>query len=395
MNIYEKSLQEHASHKGKVAIKSKVTIRNKEELSIYYSPGVAAPCSEINKDSSLVYRYTSKQNTIGVISDGSAVLGLGNIGPLAAIPVMEGKAILFKNFANIDAIPICLDTQNTEEIIRTCKIIAPTLGGINLEDISAPRCIEIERRLIDELDIPVMHDDQHGTAIVVTAALINACKLANKEIKNLSVSLSGTGAAGSAIASSLKRLGVNHIYAYNIKGALSYAKYDSYDAVEKELLDHNIIDSYDQLDNDSLGGIIARTDVFIGVSVANIVTPSMISSMNPNPIVFALANPTPEIMPELAKEAGAFIVGTGRSDYPNQINNLLAFPGIFRGALDAKATKITAEMKLSASYAIASIIKENELTVDYIIPSPFDKRVVKVVSTAVKKQAIKQGLIRK
>jgi malate dehydrogenase (oxaloacetate-decarboxylating) len=395
MNIYEKSLQEHALHKGKVAIKSKVNVRNKEELSVYYSPGVAAPCSEINKDSSLVYRYTSKQNTIGVISDGSAVLGLGNIGPLAAIPVMEGKAILFKNFADIDAIPICLDTQDTEEIIRTCKIISPTLGGINLEDISAPRCIEIERRLIDELDIPVMHDDQHGTAVVVTAALINACKLAKKEIKNLSVSLSGTGAAGSAIASSLRRLGVKYIYAYNIKGALSYSKYDSYDDLEKELLDNHIIDSYDHLDRDTLGGVMEKTDVFIGVSVANIVTPLMISSMNQNPIVFALANPIPEIMPELARQSGAFIVGTGRSDYPNQINNLLAFPGIFRGALDAKATKITSEMKLAASIAIASIIKENELTVDYIIPSPFDKRVVKVVSTAVKKQAIKQGLIRK
>lgn len=395
MNLYQKSLEAHEKHKGKLAIKSKVSVRNKEELSIYYSPGVAEPCKEIAKDNRNVYKYTSKQNTIAVISDGSAVLGLGNIGPLAAIPVMEGKSILFKNFANIDSIPICLDTQDTEEIIRTCKLISPTLGGINLEDISAPRCIEIERRLIEELDIPVMHDDQHGTAIVVTAALINACKLANKNITDLSIAMSGTGAAGSAIATSLKILGVKHIYAFNIKGALSYQKYDNYDPLEKELLDKGIISSYDSIDQDSLEGVMTNADVFIGVSVANIVTSTMIQKMSSHPIVFALANPTPEIMPELAKDAGAFIVGTGRSDYPNQINNLLAFPGIFRGALDAKATKITPEMKLAASYAIASLVTDLELSTDYIIPSPFDKRVVKAVSKAVKQTAIKQGVIRK
>jgi malate dehydrogenase (oxaloacetate-decarboxylating) len=395
MNIYEESLMKHASSKGKIAIKSKVKVTNKHELSVYYSPGVAEPCREIAKNPELVYTYTSKQNTIAVISDGSAVLGLGNIGPKAAIPVMEGKAILFKKFANIDAIPICLDTNDTEEIIRTCKIIAPTLGGINLEDISSPRCIEIERRLIEELDIPIMHDDQHGTAIIVAAALINACKLIDKKMSDLVISMSGTGAAGSAIAKTLKSLGVKDIYAFNRKGAVSQSKHNSYDFLVKELLDQNIVSSFDCSKGDSLADVIAGSDVFIGVSVAGVVSKDMVRSMNNKPVIFGLSNPIPEIMPEDAFEAGAYIVGTGRSDYPNQVNNLLAFPGIFRGALDAKAKKITPEMKMAASFAIASLVSDEELTTNYIIPSPFDKRVVKAVSKAVKAEAIKQGITRK
>jgi len=395
MDVFQQSLIEHEKHKGKVAMKSKVRITNKDELSVFYSPGVAKPCMEIARDPDLVDRYTSKRNTIAVISDGSAVLGLGNIGPLAAIPVMEGKAILFKMFAGIDSIPICLDTQDTEEIIRTCKILAPSFGGINLEDISAPRCVEIERRLIAELDIPIMHDDQHGTSIVVTAGVLNACKLVSKSLSDLCVSLSGTGSAGSSIARVLKKIGVKHIYAFNKDGVVSMSKYDRYDFLVKELLDEAILTPLASYESDTLAAVVRGTDVFIGVSVPGILTKEMVRSMNDKPIIFALANPIPEIMPNEAKEAGAYIIGTGRSDFPNQINNLLAFPGIFRGALDARAKKITPEMKMAAGFAIASLVSNSELSPEYIIPSPFDKRVVKAVAKAVKAKAIEQGLSRK
>jgi malate dehydrogenase (oxaloacetate-decarboxylating) len=394
MDIKEKALLLHEKYQGKISIVSKVPLENKEDLSVFYTPGVAEPCLEIKDDIENVYKYTSKGNTVAIITDGSAVLGLGNIGSLAAIPVMEGKAILLKKFANIDAIPLCLDTQDVEEIIRTCKILAPSFGAINLEDISAPRCVEVERRLIKELNIPVFHDDQHGTAIVVGAAILNASKLIKKPLNNMRVVLSGTGAAGSSIARTLKKLGVKEINAYNLQGVVDISKYDKYDFLIKELLDQGVISTPKKHDN-TLSSILVNADCFIGVSGPNLVSAQMVKTMNQDSIVFAMANPVPEIMPEVALTGGARIVGTGRSDFPNQINNLLAFPGIFKGAFKGKATKITEEMKLAASYAIASLVKEDELRDDYIIPSPFNGEVVKVVSEAVMNMAIKQGVVRK
>lgn len=393
MSVYDDSLKLHEEAKGKIEVKSKVKVTNAKELAMAYSPGVAEPCRKIKENQDDVYKYTSKGNIVAVISDGSAVLGLGNIGAHAAIPVMEGKSILLKEFANVDSIPLCLDTQDTEEIIRTCKILAPSLGGINLEDISAPRCVEIERRLINELDIPVMHDDQHGTAIVVSAALINCARLTNKKLEDLKVVISGTGAAGSSIARMIKRLGVKTIYGFNKDGVVDKKNYDSYDFLIKELLDSNVFETKENHDG-TLANLLEGANVFIGVSAPNLVTADMVKTMV-DPMIFAMANPTPEITPEEAKKGGALVVGTGRSDYPNQINNILAFPGIFRGALDAKATKITEEMKMAASYAIASLVSDDELSVDYIIPSPFDKRVVNAVSTAIKEKAIKTGMVRK
>ena len=384
MDYNKESLKLHESLKGKIELKSKVEIKDKDDLTLAYTPGVAAPCLAIKDNKEDVYKYTSKGNTIAVISDGSAVLGLGNIGPHAGIPVMEGKAILFKRFANIDAIPLCLDTQDSEEIIKTIVNLAPSLGGINLEDISAPRCVYIERKLKELLDIPVFHDDQHGTAIVIGAALINCARLTKRKLDSLTVVLSGTGAAGSSIARHLKNLGVKTIYAYNALGVVDYKKYDSYDFLIKELLDEKIIDVKDK-HNNTLASLLEGADCFIGVSAPNIVTKEMIQSMNKDPFVFPMANPNPEISYEDAKAGGAYIIGTGRSDYPNQVNNLLAFPGIFRGALDARAKEITEEMKIEASKAIANVISDQELNKDYIIPSPFDERVVKRVSESIKK----------
>jgi malate dehydrogenase (oxaloacetate-decarboxylating) len=395
MNVYEESLKLHIENRGKIEIISKVKVKTKEDLSLAYSPGVAEPCKRIVANKSDVYKYTTKGNMVAIITDGTAVLGLGDIGPEAALPVMEGKAILFKEFGGVDAFPICLDTKDTEEIIRTCKLLAPTFGGINLEDIAAPKCVEIERRLIKELDIPVFHDDQHGTAIVVTAAVINSCKLLGKNISDLRVSMIGTGAAGSSIARMLKKLGVKSLYAYNSKGVIMQDKYDRYRFLVKELLDQNIIDTPENLEEDSVAGLMKGTDVFIGVSGPDMVTKDMVRSMNANPIILAMANPTPEIMPEDAIEAGAAIVGTGRSDYPNQVNNVLAFPGLFKGALEAGATVINEEMKMAAAYGIANVLKEGELRADYIIPSPFDERVASVVAETVKKIAIENNLIRK
>lgn len=390
MDVYEKSLKMHEEHVGKIEMVSKVTVSNKEELSLAYSPGVAEPCRKIEENQEDIYKYTSKGNLVAVVTDGSAVLGLGNIGPHAAMPVMEGKSILFKSFGNVDSFPICLDTQDTEEIIRTCKLLAPGLGGINLEDISAPRCVEIERRLIDELDIPVFHDDQHGTAIITIAALINACKLTGKSQYDLKVVINGAGAAGSSIAKMIYEFGVKDIIVLDSKGTIN-SKRDNLDFSKEEILSFT---NKEDVEGD-LNDVMKGADVFVGVSAANVVSQEMVKSMNDNPFIFAMANPTPEIMPELAIEAGAKIIGTGRSDYPNQINNVLAFPGIFRGALDSKAKKINEEMKLAAAYAIASVLKEEELRNDYIVPSPFDDRVAKAVAHAVSKAAVETGVIRK
>lgn len=383
-DVYKDSVELHKKHTGKLEIKSKVSLSSKRDLSLAYTPGVAEPCREIYKNKNLVNTYTNKKNTVAVITDGSAVLGLGNIGPEAALPVMEGKAILFKEFANVDAIPICLKTQDTRKIIETIKNIAPSFGGINLEDISAPRCIEIERALINDLDIPVFHDDQHGTAIVTSAALINALKIVKKDFENINVLLIGLGAAGSAIARVLHLLGVKNIYAYNKQGIVGNDKYSTYDFSIRELLDYNII-SVPDYEIKTLEDMFKNIDVCIGVSVGNIITKQMVENMNTDPIIFAMANPTPEIDPVDAKEWGVKILGTGRSDYPNQINNLLAFPGVFRGIIDSKYNIITNNMKINAAIAIANIIPDKELNEEYIIPSPFNKDVVKAVSEAIKK----------
>ena len=389
-DVYERSLELHEKNKGKLLVVSKVKVGNREDLSLAYSPGVAEPCRKIASNKEDVYKYTAKGNLVAVVTDGTAVLGLGDIGPEAALPVMEGKCVLFKEFGDVDAIPICLDTKDTEEIIRTVKLIAPGLGGINLEDISAPRCIEIETRLKQELDIPVFHDDQHGTAIVVAAGLINALKVVNKKIEDIKVVVNGAGAAGSSIIKLVKKLGAKEIIAIDRVGILRRSDKDKYDFSKKELAE--ITNS-----KDIAGGLadaIVGADVFIGVSAPNVLSKDMVRSMNKDAIVFAMANPTPEIMPEEALEAGAAIVGTGRSDYPNQINNVLVFPGLFKGALRAKSKKITEEMKIAAAEGLASLIKDEELRKDYIIPDPFDKRVAEAVATAVEKIAKEQGICR-
>lgn len=388
MNIKDEALLLHKKNKGKLEIKSKVKVKNMHDLSLAYTPGVAYACKEIENDISNAYEYTSKANMVAVITDGSAVLGLGNIGPHAAIPVMEGKSILLKELAGVDSIPLCLATQDVEEIIKVCKILEPTLGAINLEDISAPRCVTIERRLIEEMNIPVFHDDQHGTSIIVAAAFINIARFTKRSLADMTVVLSGTGAAGSMVAKMLKKIGVGRIYAYNITGVIDKAKYDDYDFLIKELLDEKVFDTPSS-HNNTLASIIKGADAFVGVSAANLVSKEMVKTMNENPIIFAMANPTPEIGYMDAKDAGAYIVGSGRSDFPNQINNVLAFPGIFKGALKVRASKINEEMKIAAAYAIANIIKDEELACDYIVPTAFDKRVVEAVALAVAEAAIK------
>ena len=390
MSVYEKSLELHEKNMGKIEVVSKVKVTNREELSLAYSPGVAEPCKKIAKNQEDVYKYTSKGNMVAVVTDGSAVLGLGNIGAKAALPVMEGKAVLFKEFAGVDAFPICLDTQDTEEIIKTVKLIAPGFGGINLEDISAPRCIEIEKRLKEELDIPVFHDDQHGTAIVVTAGLINAYKFLKKDIKNAKVVINGAGAAGSSICKLVNDLGVKEVIMVDKEGILNKKYIDKYDFSHKELA---LLTNPENIEG-NLSDAVTEADILIGVSAPNILTQEMIKKMGKDPVIFAMANPEPEIMPELAIEAGARIVGTGRSDYPNQVNNVLAFPGLFKGALRAKSKKITEEMKMAAAVAIADLLDENELREDYIIPDAFDKRVAEAVASAVEKIAKEQGICR-
>ncbi|MBS7006975.1 NAD(P)-dependent malic enzyme [Anaerostipes sp.] len=384
MDYNELALKMHEENRGKVAVRSKVTVETREDLSTAYTPGVAEPCRKIRDCKEEVYRYTAKGNLVAVVSDGTAVLGLGDIGPEAAMPVMEGKAILFKEFADIDAFPICLDTKDTEEIIKTVKYLAPTFGGINLEDISAPRCFEIERRLKEELDIPVFHDDQHGTAIVVAAGLINALKFAGKKMEDAKVVINGAGSAGISICKLLLQFGIKDAVLVDQKGALcpgeAWMNEAQKDMAEKTNKDRQ---------TGGLSEIMKGKDVFIGVSAPNIVTSEMVSSMAEDPVVFAMANPVPEIMPEEAKKGGAKVVATGRSDFPNQINNVLVFPGIFRGAMDARASQITEEMKMAAARAIAGIITDDELQEDYIIPGVFDKRVCSAVADAVKAESRK------
>jgi len=386
MNISEKALELHQKWNGKLEIRSKCQVNSKEDLALAYTPGVAEPCKVIARDREAAYKYTIKANTIAVISDGSAVLGLGNIGPYAAMPVMEGKAVLFKEFGGVNAVPICLDTQDTEEIIRTIVNIAPAFGGINLEDISAPRCFEIEERLKNLLDIPVFHDDQHGTAIVVLAGAINALKLTGRTKQSCKTVINGAGSAGIAIAKLLLKYGFTDITLCDRNGIIS-KDYKDLNWMQKKMLEYTNLSGK----NGSLADAMCGADLFIGVSAPDIVSKEMVQSMNKGAIIFAMANPVPEIMPELAKEAGVRIVATGRSDYPNQINNVIAFPGIFRGALEGRAGQITDEMKLAAALAIAGLVSDDELNEDYIIPHPFDPRVADAVSNAVKQNIKSQA----
>jgi len=371
---------------GKLAISMKVPLKTKEDLSIAYTPGVAEVCKVIEKNPLLAYQYTIKKNSVAVVTDGSAVLGLGNIGGLAALPVMEGKAILFKEFGGVDAYPICLNTQNTKKIIQIVCAIAPGFGGINLEDISSPRCFIIEQTLKKKLNIPVFHDDQHGTAIVVLAGIINSLKLAGKKPGSVKVVINGAGAAGIAVTKILYRYGIKNIILCDRNGIICTGRKTGMNSAKKEILRYLI-----KSKQGTLADALEDADIFIGLSGPDLVTPEMVKKMKSNSIIFAMANPVPEIMPEKAKKAGALIVGTGRSDYPNQVNNLLAFPGIFRGALDARAKQITERMKTEAAKAIAGIIPENKLNPDYVIPSPFNKQVALAVAEAVKRVAKKSG----
>ncbi len=380
MTQNEKALKLHEEWNGKLNTTPKCTVKSREDLAIAYTPGVAEPCKAIAKDKEAAYQYTIKANTVAVVSDGSAVLGLGNIGPEAAMPVMEGKAVLFKEFGNVNAFPICLDTQDTEEIIQTVINIAPAFGGINLEDISAPRCFEIEERLKEALNIPVFHDDQHGTAIVVLAGIINALKVVKKTKEECKVIVNGAGSAGIAISKLLLRYGFKHLTLCDKSGILSKNTPDL-NWMQKKMMDVTNLEGKEG----TLADAFVGADIFVGVSAPNIVTSEMVASMNRDGILFAMANPVPEIMPDVAKAAGAKVVGTGRSDFPNQVNNVVAFPGIFKGALEGRATAITEDMKLAAALAIASLVPDNELNEDNIMPEAFDPRVADVVSAAVKK----------
>ncbi len=379
MTNQEKALQMHAEWNGKIETTAKSHVNSREDLAIAYTPGVAEPCKVIADDPEAAYRYTIKANTIAVVSDGSAVLGLGNIGAKAAMPVMEGKAVLFKEFGGVNAVPICLDTQDTEEIIKTVVHIAPAFGGINLEDISAPRCFEIEERLKQLLDIPVFHDDQHGTAIVVLAGIINALKVVGKKKEDCRVVVNGAGSAGVAITKLLLTYGFPHVTMCDINGIIGKSS-QNLNWMQEKMAEVTNLENKTGTLSDAMKG----ADIFVGVSAPNIVTPEMVSSMNRDAILFAMANPVPEIMPDLAKAAGAKVVGTGRSDFPNQVNNVVAFPGIFRGALEGRATQITEEMKLATAKAIASLVPDDELNEDNILPEAFDPRVSEVVSNAVK-----------
>ncbi|WP_226036437.1 NAD(P)-dependent malic enzyme [Aquibacillus saliphilus] len=389
-NLRDEALHIHRINQGKLTIQSKVPVRNARDLSLAYSPGVAEPCKEIydNKDS--VYEYTMKGNMVAVVSDGSAVLGLGNIGPSAALPVMEGKSVLFKTFAGVDSFPICLDTHDVEEIVRTVKLMEPTFGGVNLEDIAAPNCFIIEERLKKETNIPIFHDDQHGTAIVTVAGLLNALKLVNKKFTDIKVVANGAGAAGIAIIKLLYSFGVRDIIMCDSKGAIFEGRNYGMNEVKDEVA--KLTNKNNQEGN--LEEVIKCSDVFIGVSIGGLLSVEMVKTMNEDPIIFAMANPDPEIMPELAKEAGARVIGTGRSDFPNQVNNVLAFPGIFRGALDVRATRINEKMKVAAVEAIASLITEDELNPDYVIPAPFDERVAPAVAKSVARAAMESGVAR-
>lgn len=390
LSIREEALHMHRVNKGKLETVSKVKVQNAKDLSLAYSPGVAEPCKDIYDKPETVYDYTMKGNMVAIVSDGTAVLGLGNIGPEAALPVMEGKAVLFKSFAGVDAFPICLNTTDVEKIIETVKLLEPNFGGVNLEDIAAPNCFEIEERLKKEANIPVFHDDQHGTAIVTVAGLVNALKLSGKKMSEIRVVANGAGAAGIAIIKLLFSFGVRDIIMCDTKGAIYEGRPVGMNSIKDE------VSKFTNRDNKqgSLAEVIKGADVFIGVSAEGALTPEMVSSMNENPTIFAMANPNPEIMPDAALAAGAMVVGTGRSDFPNQVNNVLAFPGIFRGALDVRATHINEAMKVAAVNAIASLVSEEELNADYVIPGPFDPRVAPEVAAAVAKAAMETGVAR-
>lgn len=391
MKLRQEALQMHRDHQGKLEIVSKVALRNEYDLSLAYSPGVAEPCKEIERDKAAAYDYTMKGNTVAVLTNGTAVLGLGNIGPDASMPVMEGKAALLKSFAGVDAFPIALKTEDPEEIIRTVKLLEPGFGGVNLEDIKAPECFIVEERLRQEMDIPVFHDDQHGTAIVTLAGLINALKLTGRTVDETKVVVNGAGAAGIAVVKLLSGYGFPNIIMCDTKGAIYEGRpngMNPYKALVAEITNFNKEDG-------QLADVIQGADVFIGVSAEGALSQDMIRSMNDEPIIFAMANPNPEILPHLAKEAGARIVGTGRSDFPNQVNNVLAFPGIFRGALDVRASDINETMKIAAVGAIAGLLSEDELHDDYVIPAPFDSRVAPAVAAAVARAAVETGVARK
>lgn len=389
--IREQALQFHEQARGKIEVRLKVDLKDAHDLSLAYSPGVAEPCKEINQQPEKIYDYTMKGNVVGIVSDGTSVLGLGNIGGAAAMPVIEGKAALFKAFAGVDAFPICLNISDPEQIIQTVKAMEPTFGGINLEDISAPNCFIIEERLKQEMDIPVFHDDQHGTAIVTASGLINALKVVNKKLENCKVVINGAGAAGIAIAKLLHHMGVSDIIMCDSRGAIYEGRQDGMNFIKEVIA---TISNKEKVQG-TLQDVVKGADVFIGVSVEGALTEEMIQKMNADPIIFAMANPNPEIMPDQAKNAGAAVIGTGRSDLPNQVNNVLAFPGIFKGALEVFASEINEEMKLAAVYAIAEIVEPEKLTNDYVIPNAFDERVVERVAAAVAKAAIETGVAKR
>lgn len=384
MSIDEKAVFLHKQWNGKIKTCAKAPVKSREDLAIAYTPGVAAPCRIIAEDKEAVYTYTLKANTVAVVSDGSAVLGLGNIGPEAAMPVMEGKCVLFKEFGDINAFPICLSTQDPDEIVAAVKAIAPTFGGINLEDISAPRCFEIEERLKKELNIPVFHDDQHGTAIVVLAGIINGLKVVGKDKEDCQVVVNGAGSAGIAITKLLLRYGFKHVTMCDREGIIG-KDYPNLNRMQKEMTEVTNLENK----KGSLADALIGADIFVGVSAPNIVSAEMVASMNRDAIIFAMANPTPEIMPDVAKAAGAKVVGTGRSDFPNQVNNVVAFPGIFKGALEGRATQITEDMKLAAANALANLVDPDQLNEDFILPEAFDPRVAQVVSQAVKDHIVR------
>lgn len=384
MSIDEKAVFLHKQWNGKIKTCAKAPVKSREDLAIAYTPGVAAPCRIIAEDKEAVYTYTLKANTVAVVSDGSAVLGLGNIGPEAAMPVMEGKCVLFKEFGDINAFPICLSTQDPDEIVAAVKAIAPTFGGINLEDISAPRCFEIEERLKKELNIPVFHDDQHGTAIVVLAGIINGLKVVGKDKEDCQVVVNGAGSAGIAITKLLLRYGFKHVTMCDREGIIG-KDYPNLNWMQKKMTEVTNLENK----KGSLADALIGADIFVGVSAPNIVSAEMVASMNRDAIIFAMANPTPEIMPDVAKAAGAKVVGTGRSDFPNQVNNVVAFPGIFKGALEGRATQITEDMKLAAANALANLVDPDQLNEDFILPEAFDPRVAQVVSQAVKDHIVR------
>ncbi len=389
MDYGKESLRLHGEWKGKIEVVSSVPVTSKQELSLAYTPGVAEPCLAIQKDVNLSYQLTKRWNLVAVVTDGTAVLGLGDIGPEAGMPVMEGKCILFKTFGDVDAFPLCVRSKDVDEIVQTIKLLAGSFGGINLEDISAPRCFEIERRLKEECDIPIFHDDQHGTAVVTLAAMLNALRLAKKEIKNIEVVVNGSGAAGIAVTKLLMAMGLKKVILCDTKGAI----YEGRENLNAEKAGMAKISNFEKKKG-LLKDVIVGADVFIGLSAAGILTKDMVKTMAKDPIIFAMANPNPEIMPNEAKEAGASVIGTGRSDFPNQINNVLAFPGIFRGALDVRASDINDEMKIAAAKAIADLISDEELNADYVIPAPFDPRVVGSVAKAVAEAAVRTGVSR-